>query len=307
MKLRANGNQLEVTEREALTSGSVGVYTAEFAFIDGWEGMLCSAVFRANNQVKVTPLDGHGRCVIPYESLAAPGELLVGAFGIRDQKVVLTTEYASAGRIAQGAERDGDPSLAPEQTAYERILEEVYDLRQDIAEFEYAINASEAERVAAEEARQAAEQARVDENNGTVAKAAAQAGLAAGHARSASASADRAQAEAERATVPAMGSVYNIVLADRNNGARYVLTVDDGALMLLGVRETVAPDLYDIILTDLATGERYALLVEDGEFVLLGMSATMSATDPVYLVDAAGGHVYTLAVEAGELMLGEVS
>lgn len=79
--------------------------------------------------------------------------------------------------------------------------------------------------------------------------------------------ADKAQAYAEQTNTPAVvQGVYNYILTDRSDGARYALLVEDGVLKLLGVSESL--EATDLSLIDTVTGKGQQLVVEDGTLKL---------------------------------------
>lgn len=115
--LSADKNQLSVLEREPVTSGSVNVYEVRFAFSVDWDGLKRTAVFKAGGTARSVPLDGDGRCSVPWEVLRSGGwQLYAGVYGTRGADLVLPTVWASLGVILEGAKpgEETRPS-APEE------------------------------------------------------------------------------------------------------------------------------------------------------------------------------------------------
>lgn len=117
--LCAEKNQLRVRRKELLTSGSVNVCAAGFAFSKEWDGLERTAVFAAGDAWAVVPLDASGECLIPREVLSGYGvRLRAGVCGKRGEEIVLPTVWADLGMILEGAgggEGSGDrPPPAPE-------------------------------------------------------------------------------------------------------------------------------------------------------------------------------------------------
>lgn len=103
-ELYAEKNQLCVRRREPVTSGSVNVYEAAFAFSEDWSGLTKTAVFRAGERIVSVLLDDTGEAVIPWEVLASPGlQLLAGVYGARGSEVALPTIWADLGYVCAGA------------------------------------------------------------------------------------------------------------------------------------------------------------------------------------------------------------
>lgn len=102
--LYAEKTRLSVQKSEPVTSGSVNVYPVRFQFSPDWDGMVPTAVFRADWKTYAVVLDQNGECVIPWEALAKPRcRLEAGVYGARDGNVVLPTIWADLGTVLEGA------------------------------------------------------------------------------------------------------------------------------------------------------------------------------------------------------------
>lgn len=104
-KLQAKKTELCLLEREPVTSGSVNVYEAAFAFSEDWAGLEKTAVFRAGSGKPVSVLLGpEETCAVPWEVLQKPGvRLEAGVYGTRGEETVLPTVWADLGYIHTGA------------------------------------------------------------------------------------------------------------------------------------------------------------------------------------------------------------
>lgn len=101
--LCAEKNQLRVRRREPLTSGSVNVCAARFAFSKEWDGLDRTAVFAAGAVRAEVSLAMSGECAIPREVLAYHGvRLRAGVCGKRGEELVLPTVWADLGMILEG-------------------------------------------------------------------------------------------------------------------------------------------------------------------------------------------------------------
>ncbi|MCI8857214.1 MAG: hypothetical protein HFH26_11840 [Clostridiaceae bacterium] len=120
--LYANKNQLIIRKREAVTSGSVGIYPVQFAFSADWDGLSKTAVFRAGTVSRSILLTGN-ETVIPWEVLEKSGfHLQAGVYGTRGEEMVLPTVWADLGVILEGVS-GGAASKPPTPGVYEQILE----------------------------------------------------------------------------------------------------------------------------------------------------------------------------------------
>lgn len=119
--LHANKTQLEVRQREAMTSGSVNVYPVRFEFSQDWEGLKRTVTFRSGAE-SVSVLLEEEELMIPWEVLErADVNLSVGVCGTREGTVVLPTRWASLGTVQEGA-LPGQESRPPTQELWQQEL-----------------------------------------------------------------------------------------------------------------------------------------------------------------------------------------
>ena len=130
-----NKNNINVTERETITSGSVNAFECEFVFSDDWDILQSTVSFKAADTVISVMLDNNNRCIIPWEVLAVPDtELYVGVVGYGDMgteakedDITLPTIWAYLGTIVHGA-NDGEDPTPPTPGVYEQIMMMLADL-----------------------------------------------------------------------------------------------------------------------------------------------------------------------------------
>ena len=126
--LAANKVCLQLLQKEAVTSGSVNVYTVKFDFNSDWDGLAKTAVFQAADDKVSVILDQDNECQIPWEVLQNPRRTLeVGVYGTRGTDLVLPTIWATIGTIKEGAS-PGDSTQPPTPSVYDQILAEIGDL-----------------------------------------------------------------------------------------------------------------------------------------------------------------------------------
>lgn len=131
--LYAEKTRLSVQKSEPVTSGSVNVYPVRFQFSPDWDGMVPTAVFRADWKTYAVVLDQNGECVIPWEALAKPRcRLEAGVYGARDGNVVLPTIWADLGTVLEGA-GPGEPARPPTAGVLEQVMGELAAVRQLVA------------------------------------------------------------------------------------------------------------------------------------------------------------------------------
>lgn len=178
--------QAVVTNREMLTSGSVGIQ-AQFTFSEDWDGLTRTAVFRfgddENTKVDVV-LTAENICTVPWEVLQDEGEpVFCGVYGMNSAgSIVIPTIWASIGVVKPGVESAAAASPPPTPSDIEQVksmamdavttseaamsivnqeLGELHTMEDTFQMHEVARVEAENNRIAAETARTEAEQLRV--------------------------------------------------------------------------------------------------------------------------------------------------
>lgn len=108
-KLNISHTNISVSNLDTLVEGNVNSIFVEFVFSAEWENLARVAVF-SNGTSKVSVSLDSDRCAIPWEVLAATGELYISIRGLGDSgSFVICTENKLLGRI--------EPSLAKDDLA----------------------------------------------------------------------------------------------------------------------------------------------------------------------------------------------
>lgn len=125
IKVYISGNRADVTEREPLTSGTVGK-VINFAFTEDWRPLIKYAVFEGSGQRKTRSNIGDS-CIIPHEVMAKHGGALrVGVYGrTADGSAATPTVYAQLGIIQRGADPNADPSTKPTLPVWAQIQAQI--------------------------------------------------------------------------------------------------------------------------------------------------------------------------------------
>ncbi len=114
-----------VTSRELLTSRMSNVAQVAFTFSSDWEGLNKTAVW-TDGTVTVDVSDAswsNNICNIPHEVLTTSGRIVrVGIYGTDGSTTVLPTIWAELGRIRDGVDPSGDPSVTPTPTVQAQLL-----------------------------------------------------------------------------------------------------------------------------------------------------------------------------------------
>ena len=128
IKVYISGNRADVTEREPLTSGTVGK-VINFAFTEDWRLLIKYAVFEGSGR-RIALTNIGESCIIPHEVLAKHGSALrVGVYGrTADGSAATPTVYAQLGIIQRGADPNADPSTKPTLPVWAQIQAQIGDL-----------------------------------------------------------------------------------------------------------------------------------------------------------------------------------
>lgn len=128
IKIYISGNRADVTEREPLTSGTVGK-VLNFAFTEDWRPLIKYAVFEASGRCIALTNIGDS-CIIPHEVLAKHGGALrVGVYGrTADGSAATPTVYAQLGIIQRGEDPNADPSTKPTLPVWAQIQAQIGDM-----------------------------------------------------------------------------------------------------------------------------------------------------------------------------------
>lgn len=128
IKVHISGNRADVTEREPLTSGTVGK-VINFAFTEDWRLLIKYAVFEGSGR-RIALTNIGDSCIIPHEVLAKHGGALrVGVYGrTADGSAATPTVYAQLGIIQRGADPNADPSTKPTLPVWAQIQAQIGDM-----------------------------------------------------------------------------------------------------------------------------------------------------------------------------------
>lgn len=126
------------TSTELLTSGMTKTVSCHFTFTSDWNGYAKTVIFTAGAVSKAMTLDANSECVIPWECLVTPNQvLIVGVYGALDSDAdgtsdtVLPTIYAKVGMVLAGADPSADPSATPTASLLDQITTIVNGVRTD--------------------------------------------------------------------------------------------------------------------------------------------------------------------------------
>lgn len=136
-------NQITLTEKEQITSGSVNVYYVHFHFSSHWDDLERVAVFKTPSTTINVPIEDDV-CVVPWEVTTTPGiAIRMGVYGIKASKVILPTIWTSLATVVEGVfigdAESGDHTPDIYDTILGKIqefLETLKDLKDDVKSIE---------------------------------------------------------------------------------------------------------------------------------------------------------------------------
>lgn len=133
-------NQLVVTDREQITSGSVNVYYVHFHFSSHWDGLEKVAVFQTPTTTINVPIE-KDVCVVPWEVTTTPGMTLrMGVYGIKTLEVILPTIWTNLGTVVEGVIIGDAESGDHTPDIYDAILGKIQDLSDEISNLKDDVN-----------------------------------------------------------------------------------------------------------------------------------------------------------------------
>ena len=131
-----NKNNIELTEAETITSGSVNVYFCHFVFSSDWNGLVKTVTFRAGDVSISVILDSTNMCTIPWEVLEHDAvQLYAGVRGTvtgtdTEEEAIIPTVYCLLGTIRKGTEL-GDNAQPPSPSIVEQIMNKLETLDEE--------------------------------------------------------------------------------------------------------------------------------------------------------------------------------
>lgn len=113
-----------------IVAGTKGKHQVSILFID-WDNLEIWICFKGKEEYKRLYT---GKPVeIPWEVMAEPGKVKVGALGLRDGQTVQPTIWANLANIVEGVTTDGEPPKPPTPSEIEQLTQIAFDAK-EIAE-----------------------------------------------------------------------------------------------------------------------------------------------------------------------------
>lgn len=127
-------NQLSITEREPITSGSVNVYQVHFHFSSHWDDLEKVAIFRTPDATINVPIENN-LVVVPWEVTTTPGYAIrIGVYGLKALEVILPTVWGSLGAVEEGVIIGDAESGDHTPDIYDAILGKVEEVNSKLDE-----------------------------------------------------------------------------------------------------------------------------------------------------------------------------
>lgn len=126
MIIKVNPHTIDFTQDVEFNSGEYNITTLEFEFSNEFNGLTNQAVFSTCNGTYKTPILNN-QCVVPYEVLEEPGQVLLGVFGYEGEEE-LTLRYSPTPKyfnVKNGSYKKGNEPQIPPKSEWEQLVEEV--------------------------------------------------------------------------------------------------------------------------------------------------------------------------------------
>lgn len=126
MIIQVTPHTITITKTEDINAGEYNITTCTFELSEEFNGLTNMAVFSTCGNSYKTPIRNN-QCVIPYEVLEEPGNVLLGVYGYEGEED-LTLRYSPTPQyfnVDYGSYKEaGDPELPP-KSEWEQLVEEV--------------------------------------------------------------------------------------------------------------------------------------------------------------------------------------
>ena len=126
MKIQVTPHTITITKTEDINAGEYNITTCTFELSEEFNDLTNMAVFSTCGNSYKTPIRNN-QCVIPYEVLEEPGNVLLGVYGYEGEED-LTLRYSPTPQyfnVEYGSYKEaGDPELPP-KSEWEQLVEEV--------------------------------------------------------------------------------------------------------------------------------------------------------------------------------------
>lgn len=126
MIIQVTPHTITITKTEDINAGEYNITTCTFEFSEEFNDLTNMAVFSTCGNSYKTPILNN-QCIIPYEVLEEPGNVLLGVYGYEGEED-LTLRYSPTPQyfnVDYGSYKEaGDPELPP-KSEWEQLVEEV--------------------------------------------------------------------------------------------------------------------------------------------------------------------------------------
>lgn len=141
IELNVLKNQLTMTEKEQITSGSVNVYYVHFHFSSHWDDLERVAVFKTPTTTINVPIIDNV-CVVPWEVTTTPGfTIRMGVYGIKAGEIILPTIWTNLATVVEGVFIGDAESGDHTPDVYDAILQKMQDLLDTINDISKDVDA----------------------------------------------------------------------------------------------------------------------------------------------------------------------
>ena len=127
MNIKVEPYTIEIEKLNQVNSGEYNIAEMNFEFSEEYEGLTKQAVFSTCDETYKTPILNN-KCIIPYEVLREPGNVLLGVYGYESVNDELELRYSPTPKyfnVVQGSYKEGDDPDIPPRSEWEQLVEEI--------------------------------------------------------------------------------------------------------------------------------------------------------------------------------------
>ena len=127
MNIQVTPHTITLTRNESINAGEYNITPCIFEFSEEYSNLTKEAVFSTcSNTVKTAILNN--QCIIPFEVLQEPGNVLIGVFGYDTEDDELVLRYSPKPvyfNVVNGSFKEGNDPDLPSPTEWELVLEQI--------------------------------------------------------------------------------------------------------------------------------------------------------------------------------------
>ena len=137
MNIQVGTHEIIITQDENINAGEYNVTPCTFDFSDEYEGLTIQAVFTRCDGTNTIVSVANNECIIPFEVLQTPGQVLLGVYGYEGESNNLVLRYSPKPQyfvVQNGSYKEGQEPTPPTPSSWDILVEQVETNTENITE-----------------------------------------------------------------------------------------------------------------------------------------------------------------------------